>query len=88
MWPAERTGEVDLMMLEKYILSVPYDMAPLDFAATLSDVEGVRVSRSGPARRVQVWSDDSKLTEIRSRLPARSRVERVVEHSHRSAGAV
>ena len=68
--------------MEQYILSVPYDSEQLDFAKLLSGLRDVKVSRTGPRRRVQVILDESRFTEVCDRLPKMVRVEPVIHHAH------
>ena len=73
--------------MTQLILSIGYDRPKLDFSALLHGHPEVRVSRSGPQRRVQVEAPEGALEELRGALPEGVRIEPVIGYGHGAAGA-
>ena len=67
-------------MIERYILSVPYDRNRIDFARRLEKTGGIKVSRKGPQRRVQISLDSTRVSDLRDLLPKNVRIEPVIRH--------
>lgn len=70
-------GEI---MIQTYILSVPYDRNRVDFARRLAKLADIIISRKGPQRRVQVSVDSTRMTDLKDLLPKDIRIEPLVKH--------
>jgi hypothetical protein len=66
-------------MIRDFVAAVPYANAPIDFAALLSSVRDVKVSRKGPQRRVQISLDESRMEKVKSLLPSHVIIEQLAE---------
>lgn len=66
--------------MNEYVIAVPRDKEPIDFAGSLSGIDNLTVKASGPRRRVRVSATEPAIETARKNLPSGTLIEKVVAH--------